>query len=107
MIEVMDDPAGFDWDDGIRAKCQKHGVSIEEIETLFRSGAVAVRPDVHHSASEARFQAIGPTGDGRFAFVAFTFRKIEGKLLLRPISARYMHAKEITRFEKDTTPQDG
>ena len=26
---------GFDWDGGNRAKCQKHGVSIAEIEALF------------------------------------------------------------------------
>ena len=26
---------GFDWDDGNRDKCQKHGVSIGEIERLF------------------------------------------------------------------------
>jgi uncharacterized DUF497 family protein len=26
---------GFDWDSGNRAKCQKHGVSIAEIESLF------------------------------------------------------------------------
>jgi uncharacterized protein len=28
--------AGFKWDAGNRAKCQKHGVSLEEIEDLFR-----------------------------------------------------------------------
>jgi hypothetical protein len=30
--------SGFDWDDGNRAKCQKHGVSIAEIEALFACG---------------------------------------------------------------------
>jgi uncharacterized DUF497 family protein len=24
--------AGFDWDDGNRKKCQKHGVTLDEIE---------------------------------------------------------------------------
>ncbi len=27
--------SGFDWDDGNIEKCQKHGVSLEEIEALF------------------------------------------------------------------------
>jgi len=31
--------AGFDWVDGNHAKCQKHGVSIAEIEALFRGVA--------------------------------------------------------------------
>jgi uncharacterized DUF497 family protein len=26
--------AGFDWDDGNRTKCQKHGVTIAEIESF-------------------------------------------------------------------------
>jgi uncharacterized protein len=29
------DFAVFDWDSGNRKKCQKHGVSIAEIESLF------------------------------------------------------------------------
>lgn len=28
--------AGFDWDLGNRAKCAKHGVTVAEIEGLFR-----------------------------------------------------------------------
>lgn len=27
--------SGFDWDEGNRAKCQAHGVTVEEIEVLF------------------------------------------------------------------------
>jgi uncharacterized protein len=51
---------GFDWDRGNREKCQKHGVSIRQIEELFR-GFVLVGPDVRHSAAEERFRAIGGT----------------------------------------------
>lgn len=32
---MIEDISGYDWDDGNYQKCQKHGVSIEEIETLF------------------------------------------------------------------------
>jgi hypothetical protein len=39
---------GFDWDEGNRAKCQKHGLSIAQIEALFaRSPRIA--PDPKHS----------------------------------------------------------
>ena len=38
--------AGFDWDDGNVGKCQKHGVSIEVIEGLFRTGELRVEPDI-------------------------------------------------------------
>jgi uncharacterized DUF497 family protein len=41
--------SGFDWDEGNRAKCQKHGLSIAQIEALFaRSPRIA--PDPEHSA---------------------------------------------------------
>ena len=47
--------AGFDWDQGNREKCQKHGVSIAEIETMF-AGTVRVAPDPLHSVREERFK---------------------------------------------------
>jgi len=50
--------AGFDWDEGNRSKCQKHGVSPAAIEELFRQ-PIAVLPDPKHSKSEDRFEAIG------------------------------------------------
>jgi len=53
---------GFDWDRGNRAKCEKHGLSVAEIETLFVR-PLAILPA--HSQSESRFRAIGRTEDGR------------------------------------------
>ena len=32
---MNDRVSGFDWDEGNKSKCQKHGVSIAEIEALF------------------------------------------------------------------------
>jgi uncharacterized DUF497 family protein len=50
----MDLPAaGFDWDDGNREKCRKHGLSIAEIEALF-ADAPRIAPDVKHSDRSAR-----------------------------------------------------
>lgn len=89
--------AGFDWDSGNWPKCGKHGVSREEIERLFLGGAV-VAPDLKHTTeTENRHIAAGRV-DGRAMFVAFAFRGG----LIRPISARYMHAKEVSSYEKST-----
>jgi uncharacterized DUF497 family protein len=89
---------GFDWDDGNRDKCTRHGVSIAEIESVFQ-GEVWIFPDVAHSDRETRFLGIGRTANGRFVFVAFTLRIRAGERWIRPISARFMHAKEIRHFQ--------
>jgi hypothetical protein len=34
---------GVEWDEGNRDKCQKHGVSIEEIEALFRDPTASIQ----------------------------------------------------------------
>jgi uncharacterized DUF497 family protein len=90
--------AGFDWDDGNREKCQRHGVAIEVIEELF-SRAVAIEPDP--SPIEKRVRAIGKTGNGRSVFLVFTLRELYGENFIRPISARYMHKKEIQSYEEE------
>ena len=92
---------GFDWDFGNRLKCQKHGVSAPEIEALFFSGSARISSDPVHSRNEVRSRAVGRTGLGRWIFVAFTLRRRDGFILLRPVSARYMHAKEIVAYEKE------
>jgi uncharacterized DUF497 family protein len=97
---VTERVAGFDWDEGNRAKCTRHGVSIEEIESVF-TGEVWVFPDVDHSTRETRFLGIGRTSDGRHVFTAFTLRIRHGDRWIRVISARYMHAKEVRHFEAE------
>jgi uncharacterized DUF497 family protein len=91
---------GFDWDAANLEKCCKHGVSIEEIESLF-GGQVDVFPDVRHSAKETRFLGIGKTLTGRHVFIAFALRTKLGAQLIRPISARYMHPKEVRHYEAE------
>jgi len=91
---------GFDWDRGNRAKCEKHGLSIEVIESLF-TRPLAILPDAAHSQREKRLRAIGQTETGRSVFIVFTLRRKDGELLVRPISARYMHKKEIETYEEE------
>lgn len=94
--------SGFDWDQGNRSKCQRHGVSINEIESLFRRD-VLVSPDPGHSSREERYKAIGTTDTGRHVFIAFTLRQRGNDMLIRPVSARYMHRKEVAHYEKETS----
>jgi uncharacterized DUF497 family protein len=94
---------GFDWDAGNRDKCQKHGLTIAEIEHVISHAETLIVHDVKNSTSESRFIAIGRTAARRFAFVAFTPRTRNGLNLLRPITARYMHKKEVARYEKESS----
>ncbi len=87
---------GFDWDEGNRPKCDKHGVSRAEIEQVLL-GTPAVMADPY--PDEPRMRAIGKTNAGRYVFLVFMQRKREPKTQLRPISARYMHQKEIDHYE--------
>ena len=88
---------GFDWDVWNLVKCQKHGVSTGEIEALLRD-QVGFSHDVLHSIVEQRLVVVGRNAVGRAIFVVFTIRAKEGRSLLRPITARYMHAKEARRY---------
>ena len=94
---------GFDWDSGNRRKCRKHGLHLDDIEKFFQQSSLFVMPDIHHSRSEERYIAFGPSPKGRPMLVAFTFRIREEEILIRPISARYMHEKEATEYEEKGT----
>ena len=91
---------GFDWNDGNLQKCQKHGVSVAEIESLFLR-PIAVLPDPTHSRGEERFKAIGKSARGRHILIVFTLRRQKGETLIRPISARHMHQKEVDYYEEE------
>ena len=54
-------------------------------------------PDPH--PDEPRIRAIGKTQAGRYVFLVFMLRNSLGETLLRPISGRYMHQKEIDHYE--------
>ena len=103
--------AGFDWDAGNRAKCQKHGVSLGEIEHLF-DAPVLVIPDPTHSQSETRMRAIGKTPAGRTVFwysrsgIAVAS---DGFARLRPAicTPRKLHTmkKKIPHFKSDAAAE--
>lgn len=92
--------SGFDWDEGNWPKCGKHGLSKEEIEFALINEPM-VMPDRTPQDAETRFNAIGLNNEGRYLFIVFALREQEGDKLIRPISARYMHGKEIEHYEQE------
>ena len=51
-------------------------------------------------------RAIGRTCSGRYVFLAFTLLTVHGRTLIRPISARYMHKKQIDHYENSSSQKD-
>jgi uncharacterized DUF497 family protein len=74
-------------------------VSKAEIEHVLRSSPF-VLPDRYPEDMETRFDAVGQNADGRYVFVVFTLRDKAGRRRIRPLSARYMHRKEIENYER-------
>ena len=97
---------GFDWDSSNTFKSEtKHGLFRDVIESFFQ-GKIWVAPDLKHSHEEDRFLALGFGPNEKPMIVAFTFRFKAGLKLIRPISARYMHAKEASKYEQAFTKNE-
>jgi uncharacterized DUF497 family protein len=94
----MEPILGLEWDESNYAKCQKHGVTPEEIEDVLTSGSMVRFPDPY--PDEPRLRGIGTTQAGRYVFLVYTLRPATGGVRIRPISARYMHKKEIDYYEQ-------
>ena len=88
----------FDWDEGNARKNEKHGVSMAEAEQVFFNTPLLVLEDVKHSRIELRFHALGKTDNVRLLHITSTLRGAGKKI--RVISARDMHRKERTIYEK-------
>ena len=92
---------GFHWDEGnARKSAEKHGVSQAETEQLFFNQPLLLLPDPKHSQQESRFHALGKTDDKRQLHITFTIRISAADKFIRVISARDMHRKERSRYEK-------
>ena len=88
---------GVEWDDGNWPKCGKHGVSQSEIEHILEYATIRVRDP---NPDEERFRTAGQTLAGRHVFVVYTYREYDAGVFIRPISARYMHEKEVKNYEQ-------
>lgn len=88
----------FEWDAGNTTKsAKKHGVPLEEIEIVFRSGAaIPLGLQISPEVDEQRLGLVGPGLKGRLLQIAFVLR--EGRV--RVISARPAHKKERKTYEE-------
>ena len=76
-------------------------MSVAEVEGLFSRSLLIIPDAPPHSQGEERLRAIGKTARGRSVFLVFTIREIAGKRFIRPVSARYMHRKEVKHYEEE------
>ena len=89
---------GFIWDIHNLYKIAKHGVSKEEVESIF-TPRLYIFEDGRHSWSEERLIGIGQNNLERYIFVSYTHKKLSELIFIRVITARYMHKKERWRYE--------
>ena len=89
--------AGIEWDGGNWPKCGKHGVDREDVEHALRHMTFRI-PDPN--PDEVRYRTASRTRGGRPVFIVYTHRQRDGKTWLRPVSARYMHGKEVSQYEQ-------
>lgn len=100
----------FNWDHGNMYKnADKHGVSIQEIETAFTNSHAFVdlikQPDIRKERDahywsyipEARYMLFSRQGENKYLKVVFTLRTINNQLCVRPISAHYVKEKDVRR----------
>lgn len=87
----------FEWDAGKAAEnIRKHGVSFEEVLSVFTDILSVTIPDPDHSNQESRWLQLGMSGRGRLLVVSFTER--DGHL--RIISARVATRSERHDYEE-------
>ena len=83
----------FVWDTlKAAANVQRHAISFEEAQSVFRDPLAVTLDDQRHSDQELREILIGHSDKGRLLFVCFTARAED----IRLISAR-----EATRLERE------
>ena len=83
----------FDWDEGNKAKILKR-MSVEVAESAFL-GEPQVFFDEAHSGEEPRWFLMNVV-DKRAVALIFTVRSNK----IRIVSARYMHAREVKKYDK-------
>ena len=73
-------------------------MSRAEIESVIAAARFVVDDP---SPREKRYRTAGRAPTGRHVFVVFAYREHDGSVYARPISARYMHRKEIKSYEEE------
>lgn len=83
---------GFEWDEQNTWKPLRHGVELDEVESVFYS-----RPIKFLNIRSNRQIALGRTDEGRYLAVIF---QIKSGGIIRPITAREMTSTEREFFKR-------
>ncbi len=81
------------------ANIQRHNVSFDEAQSVFRDPLAVIVEDQIHSEQETREIIIGHSGQGKLLFVCFTEREED----IRLISAREATRPERKKYEDNAT----
>jgi uncharacterized protein len=86
----------FIWDDNkAESNALKHGITFEEVVTVFADPYLQFTENSQHSQEEAREWAIGEAENGAIVVVVFTMWGQQ----MRIISARRATKRECQRYE--------
>jgi uncharacterized protein len=90
----------FGWDD-VKAETnvEKHNVSFEEAQTVFRDPLAFIFDDEAHSLNERREIIVGHSANGRLLIVCYTER---GDEVAHIFSSRTATRKERRDYEENT-----
>src|SRR3989344_762609 len=92
------EPDGFDWDKGNRSKNLKHGVTQEEIESIFENEHGFAGRISEPAHAEWRGLILGQSNTGKLLALIFTRREDR----IRPISCRPMRKLEAKKYHEST-----
>lgn len=83
----------FEWDESkAAANLSKHGVSFEEVKTVFNDPLYIDFYDLEHSDNEERYLIVGRSNQGRLLIASYTER---GNAI------RFISARVVTRAERE------
>jgi uncharacterized protein len=90
----------FDWDETKASlNLRKHGVSFEEVMSVFHDPLNMTRFDHDHSESEERWVTLGQSGHGMLLLVVHTYSVIDAQhVAVRLISARRPTKREAQQY---------
>jgi len=94
--EFFPSHGNFDWNNGNRFKNIKHGVTWEDVESIFYNDFVFEGRITEPEHSEKRYILLGKDSKKRTLTLIFTIRNHR----LRPISCRPMRKEECERYEE-------
>lgn len=91
----------FEWDESKNRSNQlKHGISFEEVVTVFYDDYAIVFDDPDHSDSEERFLIIGLTNNFKICIVSHCYKE-------RTESIRIISARKATKHESNYYHKNG